>query len=259
MSFAETQGACCDSERPGGLELTDRALALAQLPARARVLDVGCGWGVTVAHLVDRHGLCAVGLDASPARIAGAHTARPDLDFVEGRAERLPFDDGSFDAAMAECVLSTLADPAAALAELRRVLGPPGVLLLTDLCRATGEEATAGDEGKSTGGARDSRAHPSRLPSLGSRAAVEGLVADAGFSVEAWADESGALARLLWDLSGSIASTPSTPASAGVAEPGRAAGRARAASSARRLGYFICVARASGERSSTSSHGGQHA
>ena len=32
-----------DIIRPGGLALTDRALALCQLPAGARVLDVGCG------------------------------------------------------------------------------------------------------------------------------------------------------------------------------------------------------------------------
>ncbi len=254
--FAETQGGCGVCERPGGLELTDRALALAQLPAGARVLDVGCGLGTTVAYLVDRCGLRAVGLDASLARVADARTARPDLDFVEGRAERLPFDDGSFDAATAECVLSTLIDPASALAELRRVLGGGGVLLLTDLYGLTGEEETAAAEAKRTGGTRDSGAHPPRLPSLGSRKGVEGLVADAGFSVEAWTDESGALARLLWDLSGSTASTPAT---AGVAEPGQAARRVRGAASAHRLGYFICVARASGERSSDSAQGDERA
>ena len=48
-------GATC--LRPGGLELTDRIVALARLPRGARVLDVGCGSGATVAHLADRHGL----------------------------------------------------------------------------------------------------------------------------------------------------------------------------------------------------------
>ena len=249
-AFAETRGGCGMCERPGGFELTDRALALARLSAGARVLDVGCGLGASVAPLVDHCGLRAVGLDASPARMAGARTARPDLDFVEGRAECLPFDDGSFDAAMAECVLSTLADPSSALAELRRVLRSCGALLLTDLY------TLAGDEGNRTAGAHDSGAHSARLPSLGGREAVESLVADAGFGVEAWIDESGALARLLWELAGSIAPTPAT---AGIAEPGRAARRVRGASSGRRLGYFVCVARASGVGSSAKSQGDERA
>ena len=67
-AFAETRGGCGMCERPGGFELTDRALALARLSAGARVLDVGCGLGASVAHLVDHCGLRAVGL-------AGGHRA----------------------------------------------------------------------------------------------------------------------------------------------------------------------------------------
>jgi ubiquinone/menaquinone biosynthesis C-methylase UbiE len=51
---------------------------------------------------------------------------------VAGRAEELPFADASFDAAVSAFVLCTVADPAAALAELRRVLVPGGTLLLLE-------------------------------------------------------------------------------------------------------------------------------
>jgi ubiquinone/menaquinone biosynthesis C-methylase UbiE len=51
---------------------------------------------------------------------------------VGGRAEELPFGDGSFDAAVSAFALCTVADPAAALAELRRVLVPGSPLLLLE-------------------------------------------------------------------------------------------------------------------------------
>ncbi len=128
---APARGAGC--LRPGGLELTDRVVDLARLPRRARVLDVGCGSGATVAHLADRGGLTPVGVDASPAQLARARAARPDLDFVAGRAQDLPFAPGSFDAVLAECVLSTLPDASAALSEMVRVLARGGCVVVTDL------------------------------------------------------------------------------------------------------------------------------
>jgi len=131
-------GAACSAPgatclRPGGLELTERIVGLARLPRGARVLDVGCGRGATVAHLTDRLKLRPVGIDASPAQIARARAARPDLDFAAGRAEDLPFAGGAFDAVLAECLLSTLPDARAALREMVRVLSDGGCVVVTDL------------------------------------------------------------------------------------------------------------------------------
>jgi len=215
---ADRAGACL---RPGGLELTDRVVDLARLPRGARVLDVGCGSGATVAHLAQARGLRTTGLDASAAQIGRARAAWPGLDVVEGRAEELPFAAGSFDAVLAECVLSTLPDPGPALAEMSRVLSARGCVILTDVYDREGDGA------------------PSRpgLPSLGRREAVDALLADAGLEVEVWEDHSGVLARLFWDMA--------------VPAPAAAGGRARDAKPrppsgrvGRRLGYFACVARA---------------
>lgn len=208
--------------RPGGLELTDRALDLARLDKGARVLDVGCGGGITVAHINDRRGLRAVGLDASPTQLERARASRPDLEFVEGRAEDPPFADGAFDAVLAECVLSTLPDPASGLAGMTRVIPAGGLALLTDLY----------DRGAGSTLPR------STLPSLGRRETVEVLLAGASLEVEAWEDHTGALARLLWDLAGT---------GAGVECPAAAA----APRSGRRLGYFVCVARKRAARDAT--------
>ncbi len=207
--------------RPGGLEITDRAVALARLPRGARVLDVGCGSGATVAHLAGSRGLRATGLDSSAAQVGRARATWPGLDVVVGRAEELPFTDGSFNAVLAECVLSTLTDAGRALREAARVVTPEGRVLLTDLYDRGGGKARS----------------CSGLPSLGPRRAVEALLAGAGLEGETWEDHTGVLARLFWDMAGSAAE------SAGRAARVRAAIRPSATSPGRRLGYFVCVAR----------------
>ena len=219
-----------DCLRPGGLELTDRVVDLARLPRGARVLDVGCGSGVTVAHLAGTRGLRATGLDASAAQIGRARAAWPDLDLVEGRAEELPFEAGSFDAVLAECVLSTLAEPGLALREMSRVLSVRGCAILTDLYDRGGDGAP----------------RPG-LPSLGRREAVEALLAGAGLGIETWEDHTGVLAQLFWDMAASAA--PTGAAARPLAHtPPPLAGAAPRPRPRRRLGYFACVARArSGE------------
>ncbi len=207
-------GAAC--LHPGGLELTGRLVAAAGLAPGAAVLDVGCGAGVTVVHLTDDHGLLATGLDASRQRIAQAAEARPNLDFVAGRAEALPFTDTSFDAVLCECVLSTLDDPGVALAELARVLRPEGAALVSDVyTRTEGETPYAGG-----------------TASLGPRETVAALFAGAGLRVLVWNDEPGALGRYLWDHAGARAGGPAP-----------APERRASAPAGPQLGYFSCLAR----------------
>jgi arsenite methyltransferase len=119
--------------RPGGLALPHEALAFCPLPPGARVLDVGSGAGVTLAHLIAHHGLSAIGLDASAILLDSGRRRHPALPLVRAWGERLPIGDGVFDAVLAECTLSVIADPGAALAEFWRVLKPGGWLILTDL------------------------------------------------------------------------------------------------------------------------------
>jgi len=64
------------------------------------LLDVGCGDGALASELACR-GAIVLGLDADPAMIAAARrrteAEATQLRFVEGQAEKLPFNDGSFD------------------------------------------------------------------------------------------------------------------------------------------------------------------
>lgn len=91
-------------------------------------VDVGCGPGALTGVLVDRLGVGAVSAcDPSPPFVADCGARYPGVDVREGRAEAIPFDDDTFDAALAQLVLHFVSDPAAAAAELRRVLRPGGI------------------------------------------------------------------------------------------------------------------------------------
>jgi len=128
--------------RPGGTVLTDRALSVCGFPPRAQLLDVGCGLGSTVQHLMRGTDFRITGLDPSAALLEGARNRARELSLVKGRAEALPFPDRSQDGLLCECVLSLLDDPQRALGEFSRVLRPGGCLILSDLYERSGNPQT---------------------------------------------------------------------------------------------------------------------
>jgi flavin reductase (DIM6/NTAB) family NADH-FMN oxidoreductase RutF/ubiquinone/menaquinone biosynthesis C-methylase UbiE len=114
-----------------------RALAALGAPAKdARCLDIGCGTGRLVRDLSAR---CreAVGVDASAPMLARASRRAKvegieNASFQEAWAEALPFEGGAFDLVTASNLLTTLAEPVAALKEAARVLRPFGRLALLE-------------------------------------------------------------------------------------------------------------------------------
>jgi SAM-dependent methyltransferase len=94
-----------------------------------RVVDVGCGTGALTRELVRRVGPGSVSaVDPSPTFGAAMRDRFVGLDVREAAAERLPYPDRSFDAALAQLVVHFMADPVAGLAEMRRVTAPGGVV-----------------------------------------------------------------------------------------------------------------------------------
>jgi SAM-dependent methyltransferase len=92
-----------------------------------RVVDVGCGPGALTAVLVDRLGAPAVaGVDPSATFVAAVRERLPDVDVRQAPAEALPFDDDSFDAALAQLVVHFMTDPRTGVAEMARVTRPGG-------------------------------------------------------------------------------------------------------------------------------------
>ena len=93
------------------------------------VLDVGCGPGALTSELVRRVGGEAVtAVDPSEPFVAAAKARHPTVDVHLASAESLPFDDGVFDAALAQLVVHFMTDPVAGLREMARVTRPGGVV-----------------------------------------------------------------------------------------------------------------------------------
>lgn len=86
-------------------------------------LDVACGSGKLTAELAKIAGPRGrvVGIDFSPEMLSVARRGHPSIEFVEGDALHLPFDDAAFEAATIAFGLRNLADPVRGLREMVRV------------------------------------------------------------------------------------------------------------------------------------------
>jgi SAM-dependent methyltransferase len=93
------------------------------------VLDVGCGPGALTGELVARVGEGSVhAVDPSEPFVAAARERHPDVDVRQASAAALPFEDGTFDAALAQLVVHFMRDPVAEIAEIGRVTRSGGVV-----------------------------------------------------------------------------------------------------------------------------------
>ena len=93
------------------------------------VLDVATGTGAVARELLRQKGCAVVGVDQSPEMLAVAREDLPaTVKLVEACAERLPFEDASFDALTVTYLLRYVDDPGATLAQLARVVRPGGTI-----------------------------------------------------------------------------------------------------------------------------------
>jgi SAM-dependent methyltransferase len=101
------------------------------IDAGATWFDVGCGTGALSHAVLERARPAQVsGIDPSAGFIqhAQAHTSDPRAYFEVGDAQRLAFDDGSFDAVVSALILNFVPEQADVLREMRRVTRPGGVV-----------------------------------------------------------------------------------------------------------------------------------
>jgi SAM-dependent methyltransferase len=109
--------------------LSPQMADLASVADGQRVLDVGCGPGALTAELVGRVGADRVAaVDPSTPFVAATRARYPGVDVRQAPAETLPFDDDSFDAAIAQLVVHFMSDPVAGLREMARVTRPGGFI-----------------------------------------------------------------------------------------------------------------------------------
>ncbi|HYW52668.1 MAG TPA: bifunctional demethylmenaquinone methyltransferase/2-methoxy-6-polyprenyl-1,4-benzoquinol methylase UbiE [Dongiaceae bacterium] len=108
-----------------------RAVAELSAPRGGRVVDLCCGTGDLVFHLLKTDpALEVVGVDFTPPMLDGARSRAKREDrggrarFVEGDVTRLPFEDATFDGATMGFSMRNVVDVVATLKEARRVLRP---------------------------------------------------------------------------------------------------------------------------------------
>lgn len=219
---AFTQQVLGESLHPGGLALTRHALALCDLPATARVLDMGCGAGLTVQYLREL-GYTAWGMDISSLLVHAGSQRAPTLPLFQADADCLPLPAQALDVVVAECSLSVFENAGRILEECRRLLRTDGILILSDLYAR----------------------NPTALPTLRSllpasclaRSFIKddllALLAECGFSCQTWEDHSEAVKS----LASQALSTTLLGAPAHGSDPlDLALAVARA-----KPGYFLCV------------------
>ena len=114
--------------------------ALGGLEAGEEVLDVGSGAGtdsLVAAQMIGPGGR-VTGVDMTPemlakARAAAAEMGASNVEFLEGEAERLPFEDESFDVVLSNGVIDLIPDKDAVFFEIQRVLRPGGRIQIADV------------------------------------------------------------------------------------------------------------------------------
>lgn len=191
-----------DSLHPGGLRATNRLGRALGLQAGWRVLDVACGLGVSAAALsrVFRCQVVGLELGATAALDARRRTLSQPVPanavFVRGDAEMPPFRDAAFDAVIVECAASLFPDKAAAVAEIRRMLRPGGVVGISDVTVETGSLPPELD-----GTIGMMLCLADALPADG----YANLLQDGGFTATGREDWSGEVLSLLAELRGKLA------------------------------------------------------
>lgn len=122
----------------GKRSLLDKLIAWVRLrkivsmvPNGAKILDLGCGHYGELLHLLERRISRGVGIDLSVAKLNSRK-----IRLVEGKVDRkLPFADNSFDVVTAMALIEHVDNPKTMLREIRRVLKPNGVVLITTPCK----------------------------------------------------------------------------------------------------------------------------
>jgi SAM-dependent methyltransferase len=113
----------------------DRERLTRLLPRDAVILDYGCGQGRLTGELIELGYVNVLGLDSSAEMIRIARDRVPDAGFTETDGSRLPCGDASVDAVLLFAVLTCMPSDDAQIAlvsELRRILRPAGLLIVSD-------------------------------------------------------------------------------------------------------------------------------
>ena len=115
-----------------------------KIPANGKVLEIAPGLGYFCIELAKLGNFQITGLDVSKSfvQIADRNAKQAGLliDFREGNASAMPFEDNSFDFTFCQAAFKNFSDPVKAIAEMYRVLKPKGTAVIVDMRRDASAE-----------------------------------------------------------------------------------------------------------------------
>jgi len=110
-----------------------------KIPANGKMLEIAPGPGYFCIELAKLGNYQITGLDISKSFVAiarkNAAEAGLKIDFREGNASRMPFEDNTFDFTFCQAAFKNFSEPVKAIAEMYRVLRPGGLSIIADLRR----------------------------------------------------------------------------------------------------------------------------
>jgi SAM-dependent methyltransferase len=112
-----------------GRRLAAELISTARIARGQRALDVGCGFGALTTELARVLGeRSVVAIDPSESAVETCRVRVSEAEVLVAPVENLPFDDGVFDAALAQLVINLVDDPAAGAREMGRVVRRGGAV-----------------------------------------------------------------------------------------------------------------------------------
>ncbi len=111
------------------IEMRKAVVDMAKISLRDVVLEVGCGTGYTTEEIVSRAGKL-VAVDITPEQMVKAVRKFPDVEFIRGDAENLPFKDESFDATISAGSIEYWPNPLKGIREMVRVTKKGGRVVI---------------------------------------------------------------------------------------------------------------------------------
>ncbi len=112
---------------------------------RGRTLEIGCGLGANFEHYPA--GLPVTAFEVDPQRLRTAAGLRAPMALAQADAQHLAWPSQTFDSVVGTLVFCSIPDPAAALAEARRVLRPGGRLYLVEHVKSAHAWLAAAQDG----------------------------------------------------------------------------------------------------------------
>jgi ubiquinone/menaquinone biosynthesis C-methylase UbiE len=128
-----------DQDHYGGTQAVDRLMAQASFISSDHLLDVCSGVGGPARYISWKSGCRVTGLDLTASRVAGAveltEAARMSerVDFVQGNALKMPFDDHSFTCVIGQEAFAHIPNKQQLITECARVLKPHGRMVFSDI------------------------------------------------------------------------------------------------------------------------------